>query len=61
MSGALWLVTFDSMPIIPAAERKQKQLLIRATSESDAWDQVRMRLRDTSPVLSVKPLMGDPS
>jgi hypothetical protein len=58
MSGALWLVVFDSMPNIPLEQRQQKQLLIRATSESDAWDQVRMRLRDTSPVLSVKPLMG---
>ena len=58
MSG-LWLVTFASMPLIPPDQRQDKQMLIRARDQADAWDQVRMRLRDTSPVLSVKPLMQE--
>lgn len=59
MSGSPWLIIYDSLPSIPPEQRRKKQLLIHATSSSDAWDQARMRLGDTSCVLSVKPLMED--
>ena len=59
MSGAPYLLTYTSLPQIQPPT--QKQMLIHATDTSDAWEQARMRLGDTKYVVSIKPLMGEPS
>ena len=55
----LWLISVTSLPQIPKDQAGVTRLMVRATDASDAWDQARLRLGDTSCVLSVKPLLED--
>ena len=50
----IWVLTFSSLPQIQPPT--QKRLFMHATSQSDAWDQARMRLGDTKCVVSLKPI-----